>query len=157
MSGIFGAEEKSTEDQEDTTQKRRSSEAFTRERTTRKTHRVFSPHRSKHKSLPFFSRDDHLPINEEIDSNLNIDDIKISHGFGLKVVLYYSSSGKIVMRKKFDKELMMIIKNLCLYEWRRAINYMSKYQPLEVELMHIVERKVMQEAKEYSKSEGCLK
>ena len=34
---------------------------------------------------------------------------------------------------------------------------MSKYQPLQVELMHVVERKVVQEAKEYSKSESCLK
>lgn len=113
---------------------------------------------SAKKSLSFM---ENVNINEKqvqdsMTSSLNIDDLDTTKSSAVKVVIAYPN-GRVVVKRNFDENTLVIIKDTCLSRWEPVVNAFLRHEFLSKELIRALEREVNRECKTYCKSDSCLK
>ena len=97
-----------------------------------------------------------LLFHDSVLSKANINDLDTSNGSSLKVVIAYPN-GNVVVKSNLDRDSETIIRNICLSQWRTAVNACFQHEYLAPELRSAFTRKVGKECEQYSTSESCLK
>ena len=107
----------------------------------RKMLRVRSPVKSKNKKS--------LSFHDSVLSKANINDLDTSNGSSLKIIIAYPN-GNVVVKSNLDRGSETIIRNICLSQWRIAVNACFQHEYLAPELRSAFTRKVGKECEQYS-------
>ena len=89
-------------------------------------------------------------------SKLNVDDLDMSSGSKIKVVIAFPS-GHVRAQSTFDGEVQSVIMYLALGRWGPAIRAMFNHRDLFAELLAAVQQQANREFTEYSQFDSCLK
>ncbi len=150
VSNGFGGKENTFVVSENRKEKRKSS-TLTPEKSSpasRKSRRIDSPltkakrngeqGNNVKKSLSFSSKENvnmsEKQLQDNIISNLNIDDLNTTDSAAVKVVIAYPN-GRVVVKSNFDKNTTAIVRDICLSRWKPVANAFLRHEFLPKELI----------------------